>query len=104
MRHSQRMHGLSHVYASAEGEVLAYLVETLESLLNTGRILFGTAEWLTGERTPAESEMAPHAEPPQTHHEWHGVQQGLLASPREGGEPSLPVVFVPSAHHFREYA
>jgi len=71
MRQSQRVPGLSHVYASAEGEVLAYLVETLESLLNIGRTLFGTAEWLTGESTPTESEMTSHADP---HDEWHGVE------------------------------
>jgi hypothetical protein len=66
MRDSERVLGMSHMYTSAEGEVLAYLVDTLDSLLNIGRTLFGTAEWLT--EAPAvsadfsTSEVAPVAE------------------------------------------
>jgi len=73
MRDSQRVFGLSHVYVSAEGEVLAYLVDTLEGLLGTGRTLFGTAEWLTGESFSAESGVARHGEP-KTYLEWHGAE------------------------------
>jgi hypothetical protein len=72
MSHSQRELGLSHLYASAEGEVLAYLVDALESLLGTGRTLFGTAEWLTGGLS-VNSGRIPDAEP-ETHHEWHIVE------------------------------
>jgi hypothetical protein len=65
MRDSPRVLGMSHMYTSAEGVVLAYLVDTLDSMLNIGRTLFGTAEWLTEAPVSAESstsEAAPHAE------------------------------------------
>jgi hypothetical protein len=71
LHQSQRAHGLSRVYASAEGEVLAYMVDTLENLLNICRTLFGTAEWLTGEPIPADSEVSTPTDP--IHHEWHGA-------------------------------
>jgi len=73
MRLSQRELGLLHLYASAEGEVLAYLVDTLESVLGIGRTLFGTAEWLTGGPMSVNSGMVRDAEP-ETHHEWHVVE------------------------------
>jgi len=60
MRQSQRAFGLSHVYATAEGEVMAHLVDSLEGLLAISRTLFGTSEWLTEESDPAASETAPH--------------------------------------------
>ncbi|KAH9977258.1 hypothetical protein BGW80DRAFT_1435937 [Lactifluus volemus] len=69
LHQSQRAHGLSRVYASAEGEVLLYMVDTLENLLNICRTLFGTAEWLTG---PADSEVSTLTDP-KIHHEWHGT-------------------------------
>jgi hypothetical protein len=72
MCQSQRELGLSHLYVSAEGEVLIYLVDTLESLLGIGRTLFGTAEWLTGP-VLVNSGMVPDAEP-EMHHGWHGVE------------------------------
>lgn len=70
MRDSQRVLDMSRVYASAEGEVLAYLVDTLEGLLGIGRTLFGTAEWLTGVPLSPDPEVAPAAEPekPNEHH------------------------------------
>jgi hypothetical protein len=73
MRDSQRALGMSRIYASAEGEVLAYLVETLENLLGIGRTLFGTAEWLTEAPVAADSEVAPHAEA-EKQNGWHGVE------------------------------
>jgi hypothetical protein len=75
MRDSERVLGMSHMYTSAEGEVLAYLVDTLESLLNIGRTLFGTAEWLTEAPVSADSsisEVAPNAEL-EKRDEWHGA-------------------------------
>ncbi|KAI9510385.1 hypothetical protein F5148DRAFT_592931 [Russula earlei] len=60
MRQSPRTLGLSHAYTAAEGEVLAHLVDTLESLLAISRSLFGTAEWLPEEPAPATSETVPH--------------------------------------------
>ena len=62
MRDSQRALGMSRMYASAEGEVLAYLVDTLEGLLGIGRTLFGTAEWLTEVPVSPDPEVAPAAE------------------------------------------
>jgi len=73
MHDSQRALGMSRIYASAEGEVLAYLVETLENLLGIGRTLFGTAEWLTEAPVAAESEVAPHGEGREADG-WHGVE------------------------------
>jgi hypothetical protein len=72
MRLSQRELGLPHLYVSAEGEVLIYLVDTLESLLDIGRTLFGTAEWLTGP-VMVNSGVVIDAEP-DTHHGWHVVE------------------------------
>ena len=76
MRDSHRTLGMSHMYASAEGEVLAHLVDTLDSLLNICRTLFGTAGWLEveapGSPVSAESEVAPHAEV-EKRDEWHGA-------------------------------
>lgn len=76
MRESHRALGMSHMYASAEGEMLAYLVDTLDSLLNIGRTLFGTAEWLTEAPVSADSsssEVAPHAEV-EKRDVWHGAE------------------------------
>jgi hypothetical protein len=50
------------MYASAEGEVLASMVDTLEELLGIGRTLFGTAEWLMGVPVSPDPEVAPAAE------------------------------------------
>lgn len=73
MHDSQRVLGLAHLYVSAEGEVLVYLVDTVENLLGIGRTLFGTAEWLTGGPISVRPVMVPDAEP-ETHHEWHSVE------------------------------
>jgi len=73
MRDSQRALGMSRIYASAEGEVLAYLVETLENLLCIGRTLFGTAEWLTEAPVATDSEVA-HSCGGREADGWHGVE------------------------------
>jgi hypothetical protein len=62
MYDSQRALGMSRMYASAEGEMLVYLVDTLEGLLGIGRTLFGTAEWLTDVPVSPDPEVAPTAE------------------------------------------
>lgn len=56
--------------------MLAYLVDTLDSLLNIGRTLFGTAEWLTEAPMSADSsssEVAPHVEL-EKRDVWHGAE------------------------------
>jgi len=73
MHNSQRELGLSRLYLAAEGEVLSYLVDTLENMLSIGRTLFGTAEWLTGGALSVHLEMDPDDDP-EGHHEWHGVE------------------------------
>jgi len=73
MYDSQRALGMSRMYASAEGEVLAYLVHTLEDLLGIGRTLFGTAEWLTEVPVSPDPEVAPAAESEKPN-EHHGVE------------------------------
>ncbi|KAI0262972.1 hypothetical protein BC834DRAFT_1027888 [Gloeopeniophorella convolvens] len=68
--------GLAGVYAAAEAEVLAHLVETLEGLLNVCRALFGTAAWLTeGPRHAGSVAVAAGTAPADdgTLHEWDGV-------------------------------
>lgn len=76
MHDSHRELGLAHLYVSAEGEVLVYLVDTVENLLGIGRTLFGTAEWLTGRPISVHPVMVPDASDaePETHHGWHSVE------------------------------
>jgi hypothetical protein len=73
MYDSQRALGMSRMYVSAEGEVLAYLVDALEGLLGIGRTLFGTAEWLTDVPVSPDLEVAPAAESEKPN-EHHGVE------------------------------
>jgi len=73
MHDSERALGMSRMYASAEGEVLAYLVDTLEGLLGIGRTLFGTAEWLTEVPVSPDPEVASAAESEKPN-EQHGAE------------------------------
>jgi hypothetical protein len=73
MHISQRELGLSHLYVAAEGEVLSYLVDTLENLLGIGRSLFGTAEWLTTGVPLSVHSTIDSDDDPEGHHGWHGV-------------------------------